>query len=205
MTVSRHPPFLPGLCVLPVAARAPTLVLPTGDGLLAVALSDAGADAAPSHAAPDESQPDGLCFTPVRWAAAAERDEPAPEEPEDVAAAASPPPPRGTRLRARVAARFDAEKYISRVCASAMASGLRLVDYTLQLVLTQAAPVPAHGAAAVLLLVAALRPSCCETHGGGAPGALRTLEAELLAAPPGAGALPAGARSNALQRRAVRR
>jgi hypothetical protein len=174
VTVTPHPPFVPGLCILThePPRRGATLVLPTGDGLLAVQLSDAADDAC----VPAADAPDGVCSTPVSWVG--EEDETgagtpaeAPETPSEPEAHASasqepsssqsvqtpPPPCRGAALAARVTCRFDAEQYTSRVMAAALATGLRLVDYSVQLVVTH--PGGAGGAhpLAVLLIVAAFR------------------------------------------------
>jgi hypothetical protein len=199
--VTPHPPFVPALCIVPHAPprRGATLVLPTGDGLLSVQLCDAADDAC----VPAADAPDGVCTTPVRWAdeeedvdAAAGTPAEAPETPSEPDTHASPsleqpsqsahtPPPRpcrGAALAARVACRFDAEQYTSRVMASALAAGLRLVDYSVQLVVTH--PAPAAGAAggthplAVLLIVAAFRRTSSSSGGGGMeapPGAPRLV------------------------------
>lgn len=177
-----HPPFQPALCIVagPPGA-APALVLPTGEGLLAVQLADAADACAVPVAAPD-----GACDTRVRWAD--EDDDvpdgppvPPPEPAPGVAAEPGTPPaaprPR-VRLRARVAARFDAEVYISHVLSSALAAGARLVDYTVQLVVTHRADDKPHPLAVVMLL-ALLRPRNDDESGSSsacAPPPLRVVQ-----------------------------
>ena len=165
-----HPPFQPALCIVAGPPGAPpTLVLPTGEGLLAVQLADAAA----ACAAPPVP-PDGACDTRVQWAADDDTPEGLPVPPPPPPATAEPstppaPPPPRLRLRTRIAARFDAEAYISHVLSAALSAGARLVDYTVQLVTTHRADASSHPLAVVLLL-ALLRPRCDDESGSGGGG-----------------------------------
>jgi len=200
VTVWPHPPFQAALCVHPGC-----LLLPTGEGLLAVRLADACAPQAP-HA----PQLDGVGESPLRWMGAQEDG-----ETEETADWSPSEPAFGTRLRCSLACRFEADKYVSRVMAAPLHDGWRLVDLDARVIAVEASPPVGGTACALLLILAALRRGdaaatqpcrpvaliarlACAGGGGGSLRLLRSTELRPLR--PGSLGAVASARSAALRR-----